>query len=148
MVQEAFNLGTINGARALGMSDVIGSIKVGKLADIVVLDGLSPAMVCAADIEPVAAIVLHSSPQDVVHTIVDGKLRKKDGKLMPMNVEEPAKSRIGKEVLVWRDVAMELVESREEIDERASKIDFEEAKQGMVKAFYIDQTKIVDDVPN
>jgi cytosine/adenosine deaminase-related metal-dependent hydrolase len=47
-VEEAFNLGTLGGARAIGMQDKIGTLKPGYLADIVVWDALSPGMVCAA----------------------------------------------------------------------------------------------------
>ncbi|KAF4610385.1 hypothetical protein G7Y89_g15733 [Cudoniella acicularis] len=38
-VEEVFNLGTIKGARAVGMEEEIGSLAVGKRADIVVFDG-------------------------------------------------------------------------------------------------------------
>ncbi|KAJ6563570.1 hypothetical protein DFH09DRAFT_1158419 [Mycena vulgaris] len=63
--RAAFNLGTIMGARAVGMGAEIGSIRVGKRADLVVFDAQSPGMVCAADHDPVAAIVLHASVRDV-----------------------------------------------------------------------------------
>ncbi|KAH7146818.1 hypothetical protein B0J13DRAFT_441954, partial [Dactylonectria estremocensis] len=43
-VEEAYNLGTIQGARALGMEDQIGSIAEGKLADLVIFDGNSPEL--------------------------------------------------------------------------------------------------------
>ena len=81
---DAFNLGTIQGARALGMEDDVGSIKVGKKADLVVFDVLSPAMVCVAQRDPVMAIVLHSSVRDIDTVLVDGEVRKQDGKLCPV----------------------------------------------------------------
>lgn len=40
------------------MEDKIGSIAVGKKAELVVFDGLSPAMFGAAEQDPVTAIVL------------------------------------------------------------------------------------------
>ncbi len=36
---EAIRAGTLTSAAAMGMSDVIGSLEVGKLADIVGVDG-------------------------------------------------------------------------------------------------------------
>ncbi len=55
-VREALALGTIGGARCLGRADDIGSLEVGKLADIVLwrLDGLGHAGIA----DPVAALVL------------------------------------------------------------------------------------------
>ncbi|KAH7124875.1 hypothetical protein B0J13DRAFT_598940 [Dactylonectria estremocensis] len=85
------------GLAPLGMGDQIGSIQVGKLADLVILDAMSPAMVCSAQHDPVAAVVLHSGPADVECDIIDGKVGKKGGKLLPVKVEEPAKSEVGKE---------------------------------------------------
>ena len=38
-VEETFNLGTIQGARAVGMQDKVGTIEVGKFADIVAVPG-------------------------------------------------------------------------------------------------------------
>ncbi|TVY44940.1 5'-deoxyadenosine deaminase, partial [Lachnellula occidentalis] len=80
-VEEAFNLGTINGARAIGMEGRIGSLAVGKLADIVVFDASSPSMVCGAQHDPVAAVVLHSSPGDIEMVVVDGVVRKQGRRL-------------------------------------------------------------------
>lgn len=81
---DVFNMGTIQGARALCMEEEIGSIKVGKKADLVVFDTLSPAMSCVAQRDPVMAIVLHSNIRDVDTVLVDGEVRKQNGKLCPV----------------------------------------------------------------
>lgn len=66
----------------------IGSIEVGKKADIVLFDALSPSMYCAAQQDPVMAIVLHSSIRDVDTVIVDGVVRKRAGNLLPVQVTD------------------------------------------------------------
>jgi cytosine/adenosine deaminase-related metal-dependent hydrolase len=58
--RDALALGTIGGARVLGRDDEIGSLEVGKLADLALwrVDGLAHAG-CE---DPVAALVLGSRP--------------------------------------------------------------------------------------
>ncbi|KAJ7490933.1 hypothetical protein FB451DRAFT_1514119 [Mycena latifolia] len=130
-VEEAYNLGTIMGARAVGMGSEIGSIAVGKLADLVIFDGESPSMVCAAEHDPVAAIVLHASVRDIDTVIVDGQIRKAGGKLVPVEVVEEEKS-------------MEWKESRERLEAEIGKLDTEAAQKAMTMAFHVDPTNIVD----
>lgn len=43
-IEEAITAMTLNGAAALGRADQIGSVEVGKLADLVILDGDTPHM--------------------------------------------------------------------------------------------------------
>ncbi|CZR64667.1 related to cytosine deaminase and related metal-dependent hydrolases [Phialocephala subalpina] len=85
---DVFKMGTIQGARALCMEQDIGSIEVGKKADLVVFDALSPAMACVAQRDPVMAIVLHSTIRDIDTVLVDGELRKQNGKLLPVTGTE------------------------------------------------------------
>ncbi|CAG8243248.1 unnamed protein product [Penicillium olsonii] len=85
---HAFNLGTIQGARALRMEHEIGSIAVGKKADLVIFDSLSPAMIGVAQRDPVMAIVLHSTIRDVNTVLVDGEVRKENGQLCPVKGTE------------------------------------------------------------
>lgn len=49
----------------LGMEEKAGMLAERRLADVMVFDGTSPFMVCATQHDRVAAVVLHSSMQDV-----------------------------------------------------------------------------------
>ncbi|RFU78679.1 hypothetical protein TARUN_3526, partial [Trichoderma arundinaceum] len=146
-VQEVFRLGTIGGARAIGMQDKLGSLEEGKLADIVIFDGLSPGMICASEEDPVAAVVLHSSIADIETVIVDGRIVKQRGSLVPIDLDlslsdlKPAKER-----LEWSDVAKELLKSRQRILEAGKKSwggDMDKALGSLMKAFYIDPKNLV-----
>ena len=85
---EALELGTLHGARCLGRDDELGTLEVGKLADIVLwrLDDLDHAGID----DPVAALVLGARP--LAHTvIVDGKIVVDGGELRTGDVEEIAR---------------------------------------------------------
>ncbi|KAF3928799.1 hypothetical protein ABW21_db0207483 [Orbilia brochopaga] len=130
-IEEAFNLGTIKGARACNMEDQVGSIAEGKLADLVIFDGESPSMVCAAAKNPIAAIVMHSSVRDVDTVIVDGVVRKKGGKLLSVDGEGGTK-------LPWTDVVQQLDKSFKTVNERADKLNYELGMKGVGAAFRLD----------
>lgn len=116
-VQDAFRLATIQGARAIRSEGQIGSIEVGKLADLVIFDASSPAMVCAAEQDPVAAIVLHSSVRDVEMVIVDGEIRKHNGKLLPVDISASLPGvTVKKQHVRWEDIAKQLQDSRARIE--------------------------------
>ncbi|KAL7933324.1 hypothetical protein V8C35DRAFT_328005 [Trichoderma chlorosporum] len=146
-VQEVFRLGTVGGARAIGMQDQLGSLEEGKLADIVIFDGLSPGMICASEEDPVAAVVLHSSIADIETVIVDGKIVKQRGSLLPVDLDlsltdlKPAKTR-----LEWSDVAQELLKSRQRVIEAGKKSwggNMEKAMADLAKLFYVDPNNLV-----
>ncbi|MGI6590825.1 MAG: amidohydrolase family protein [Eggerthellaceae bacterium] len=65
-------MATMGGARALHMEDRIGSLEIGKRADIIAVD-LAGSMHPSTD-DPVAAVVNAASGQDVCMTMVDGKI--------------------------------------------------------------------------
>jgi cytosine/adenosine deaminase-related metal-dependent hydrolase len=148
-VEEAFNLGTIGGARAINMQDKIGSLAVGKLADIVVFDTLSPSMVCGAEHDPVAAIVLHSSPADIEMVIVDGIIRKHKSVLKPVDLAAGKELWSSAEADMtkkweWREIARELNRKRMGIQEKIDRVDVKLARQSLIKALYVDESKIVE----
>lgn len=143
-VEEAFNLATIQGARAMKMWDETGSIAEGKLADLVIFDGNTPAMICAGIHDPVAAIILHSSPADVDTVIVDGIVRKQDGKLLDVQLDSTGKSGTKKDSLRWKDVARSLVICRERIQTETVKMNRKDALEKTKEAFHISAQDLAD----
>ncbi|EHK25605.1 uncharacterized protein TRIVIDRAFT_167858 [Trichoderma virens Gv29-8] len=145
-VREVFRLGTIGGARAIGMEDQLGSLEEGKLADIVIFDGLSPGMICASEEDPVAAIVLHSSIADIETVIVNGKIVKQRGSLVPVDLDlSMSDLKFAKTRLEWSDVAQELLRSRQRVIDAGKKSwggDMEKALDGVSKAFHIDASNL------
>jgi cytosine/adenosine deaminase-related metal-dependent hydrolase len=134
--EQVFNLGTVQGARAVHM-DQTGSLAEGKLADIVIFDASSPSMICAAEQDPVVAVVRHSSIRDIETVIIDGIVRKEAGRLLPIK----AKSEIalgGEKQLAWKDVAQNLVSSRERIQSKIDKLDIEAGRKMLIGRWHID----------
>lgn len=136
-IEEAFNLATIRGAHAMKMDKQIGSIAEGKFADLVIFDANSPSMICGALHDPVAAIILHSSPADIDTVIVDGVVRKQSGKLIDVKLDAGGEELAGKGSLSWPDVAKNLIRTRERIQEEAEKIDYKDGKRKVMQSFYM-----------
>jgi cytosine/adenosine deaminase-related metal-dependent hydrolase len=84
---QVLELATLGGARALGLEAEIGSVEVGKRADLVVLD-LEGPHVQPAEADLVSRLVYSARAADVRHVLVDGKLVVKDGRLKTANLEE------------------------------------------------------------
>lgn len=84
--EDVLEMATINGAKALGLADQIGSLEVGKKADFVAIDmrkiHLQPWF------NPVSAVVYSATGRDVEMTVVDGRIVVQGGKLLTMNEEE------------------------------------------------------------
>ncbi|QKX57110.1 uncharacterized protein TRUGW13939_04218 [Talaromyces rugulosus] len=139
---DVFRLATIQGARAIRLQDRIGSLEQGKQADIVIFGTQSPAMTCAAEHDPIAAIVLHASVRDIETVIVDGHIRKRDGRLTALAVDE-AIAGIGKSNVEWKDVAAQLLRTRERINAGTEKIDYEAAAQAFMAITGIDSNNLV-----
>jgi cytosine/adenosine deaminase-related metal-dependent hydrolase len=144
-VEAAFNLATIKGAEAIRMEKEVGRIAEGFKADLVIFDALSPAMLGAGQHDPVAAIILHSSPADIEEVIVDGVVRKKDGRLLPTVLDQVGREAIGRDGLVWTDVAKEVIRSRERIQKEIENIDFKEARSTLMKLFHVDESVYVNE---
>lgn len=146
-VQDVFRLGTIQGARAIHMEESLGSLTVGKLADIVIFDGESPGMICASEQDPVAAIVLHSSVRDVDMVIVDGHIRKSNGRLLPVQITPSLPGvNIPPQIMTWNQVAKKLIASRSRIEQAISKAnatDNDQLVDSFLKLIHADESKFV-----
>jgi 5-methylthioadenosine/S-adenosylhomocysteine deaminase len=68
---SVLRMATVGGAAALGMGDVVGSLEVGKRADLVVLDPFTPNFATAAD--PVSALVTACKSENVESVLCDGE---------------------------------------------------------------------------
>jgi cytosine/adenosine deaminase-related metal-dependent hydrolase len=81
--RKALELGTIEGARAMGMDDRIGSLKPGKRADLI---AISPnALNMAVVTDPAHLVLEATSPENVDMVVVDGRMLKRGGKLVALD---------------------------------------------------------------
>jgi len=79
----ALEMATINGARAVGLEKLIGSLEEGKRADVVIV-GMSSARQTPL-YDPVSHLVYASRGDDVRTVIVNGKILMRDRKLLTLN---------------------------------------------------------------
>lgn len=82
--REALRMATIGGARVLHREDEIGSLEVGKAADLIAFD-LSDIAFAGAQADPLAAIV-HCAADRVDLAMVNGSWRVRDGRLINESV--------------------------------------------------------------
>ncbi len=74
---EVVRAATIDGARALGLGGLIGSVEVGKRADLLLLDLDRPHLTPVHDVH--ALLVFAAGRADVTDVLVDGELVVRDG---------------------------------------------------------------------
>lgn len=82
---EVLAMATRGGAEAMGQLDDIGSLEVGKKADITIISLNQAHQQPAEQIDPVAQIVYASQAQDVYATIVDGRVLMEDRQLKTLD---------------------------------------------------------------
>lgn len=85
---DALRLATREGALALGLQDAVGSLEVGKRADLVVLDGSRPEMWSAPQVDPHDLVAFGASRGQVRHVFVDGEQLVENGQLACMDIDE------------------------------------------------------------
>jgi cytosine/adenosine deaminase-related metal-dependent hydrolase len=81
--RDVLEFATIEGARACGMDDRIGSLTPGKRADVIVVRADSFGMTPLNN--PVGAFVYNAHPGLVETILVDGRVVKRDGKLVDVD---------------------------------------------------------------
>ena len=77
--ETVLKMATIEGAKALGIGDITGSLEEGKRADIILVDTKRPHLVPVYN--PFSMLVYTARGSDVTHVIVDGIVRVKDSVL-------------------------------------------------------------------
>ncbi|MGD9915775.1 MAG: amidohydrolase family protein [Rhizobiaceae bacterium] len=82
--RQAMDMLTINGAKALGAADRIGSLEKGKLADMVLVDITRPHAVPMFD--PMTHLVYSTNKSDVRHVFVGGEQVVRDGVLTRLSI--------------------------------------------------------------
>jgi 5-methylthioadenosine/S-adenosylhomocysteine deaminase len=79
-------MATIEGARALGLQDITGSLEIGKKADVIVIDTHKPHLTPMYN--ATSHLVYAASGNDVIHSVINGKLVMEDRKLLTLNLDE------------------------------------------------------------
>ena len=94
-------MATSEGAKALGMGDITGSLEKGKKADVIVMDTEKPHLTPMYN--PYSHIVYSARGSDVTHTIINGRIVMADRKLLTMDIHEVMrKTKMkSKEVFEW-----------------------------------------------
>ena len=81
--EEVFKMATINGAKSLGLEDQIGSIEVGKKADITLIDSRSPQLTPFRN--PISHIVYSANGGNVDTVICNGEILMKNRELITLD---------------------------------------------------------------
>ncbi|MFW5713659.1 MAG: amidohydrolase family protein [Brevefilum sp.] len=81
--EKVFSMLTIDGARAVGLSDKIGSLEVGKLADLAILDFDVPNLTPCYDY--FSHLIYAASGANVSHVMVEGQWLMRDREMMTLD---------------------------------------------------------------
>jgi cytosine/adenosine deaminase-related metal-dependent hydrolase len=81
--EDALQDATLGGAHALGQEKMIGSLEVGKKADLIVLDTMRAHLVPAGRI--VSAWIHNGQPSDIESVMIDGQFVMRDRKVLTMD---------------------------------------------------------------
>jgi 5-methylthioadenosine/S-adenosylhomocysteine deaminase len=77
-------MATINGARALGLDQAIGSLEIGKKADLIVIDTNKPHLTPMYN--PVSHLVYAAMGSDVTTSIINGNVILQDGRIKTIDI--------------------------------------------------------------
>ncbi len=83
---DVLRMATVNGARALGLADEIGTLEAGKRADLILVDLRKPHLSTHRD--PVPALVFSATGDDVDTVIIEGRVIVRARRVMTMDAEE------------------------------------------------------------
>ena len=120
---DVLRMGTLGGAEVMRLEDLVGSITVGKKADLVMFrcDDIETEPVG----DPAGAVIFHSSVKHIDTVIIDGKVRKRHGKLEAD----------------WETLRGEVVRRADRIKADAAKFDLAAAREKWLALFGIKDTQ-------
>lgn len=81
--EKVLEMATINAAKALGLDHLVGSLEVGKRADIITVDLVSPRLMPSYN--PVHTLVLSVTANDVDNVMIDGELLVSERKALKLD---------------------------------------------------------------
>ena len=81
---RVLRMATIDGAKAMGLENEIGSLQVGKRADVIVVK-LAEVHATPRRTEPVSTLVYSSQVSDVLTVVLDGNIVMRDRRLLTIN---------------------------------------------------------------
>ena len=99
----ALRMATTGGARALGLADQIGSVEVGKRADLQLINLHHLHTTPRPD--PISTIVYAAEAGDVETVIIDGKIVMREGRLLTLNEEDVIKRAREQARVFWDSLA-------------------------------------------
>jgi 5-methylthioadenosine/S-adenosylhomocysteine deaminase len=86
--QQLLDFATINGAKAVGMEDEIGSLEPGKYADLIILDGKAPNMRPLLPENMVANIVYSGNGLNTKTVFCQGDMVMEDGNILTLDKDK------------------------------------------------------------
>jgi 5-methylthioadenosine/S-adenosylhomocysteine deaminase len=107
--REVLHMATVEGARALGLDRLVGSLEPGKRGDVVLLDGNTPELATIHD--PWQQVVYCATARCVRDVWVDGTRRVRDGRLLGAEVAALAAEarELGRDLVVRAGLGTESV---------------------------------------
>lgn len=103
--KDFLKMATLGSAQALGLENEIGSLEVGKCADLVAFDLNQPQMMPLHD--PVAQIVFSANGSEATHVLCEGKVLLQEGKFLTLNVQQ-----IQRDVLKYKNKIQAFLKKR------------------------------------
>jgi cytosine/adenosine deaminase-related metal-dependent hydrolase len=84
--RRALEMGTIHGARALGIEDKVGSLKPGKRADLIMIQ--TNVITMGVFTDPTRVVIEAAEPSNVDTVVIDGRILKRHGKFTSLIPEQ------------------------------------------------------------
>jgi len=87
--KSVLRMATVSGAKALGLSDITGSLEPGKKADIIILDTHKPHLTPMYN--PLSHLVYAARSSDVSTSVINGRLIMEERKILSFDISEAAR---------------------------------------------------------